>query len=63
MKLRRLSKDGKEMFVKDYSKQKALAESILKNSSTYDTGEQMWEVVADAPKSKGRPKKSKYEDS
>jgi hypothetical protein len=63
MKLRRLDKQGKEIFVKDYSKQKSLAESILKNSSTYNTGEKMWEVIPDAPKAKGRPKKNKDEDS
>ena len=64
MKLRRLTKDGKEMFTKDYSKQKALAESILKNSSTYSTGETQWEVIADEPKkSKGRPKKNNDENS
>ena len=49
------------MFVKDYSKQKSLAESILKSSSTYDTGEVMWQVIAEAPKSK--TKKKKNEDS
>lgn len=61
MKLRRLDKQGNELFVKDYSKQKALAESILKNSSTYNTGEKMWEVIAEKPK--GRPKNNKDEDS
>lgn len=62
MKLRRLDKQGNEMFVKDYSKQKALAESILKNSSTYNNSvKKMWEVIADKPK--GRPKKNKDEDS
>jgi hypothetical protein len=61
MKLRRLDKQGNEMFVKDYSKQKSLAESILKSSSNYDTGEVMWEVIPDAPKSK--TKKKKNEDS
>lgn len=61
MKLRRLDKQGNEMFVKDYSKQKSLAESILKSSSNYDTGEVMWQVIADAPKSK--TKKKKNEDS
>lgn len=61
MILRRLDKQGNEMFVKDYSKQKSLAESILKNSSTYDTGEVMWQVIAEAPKSK--TKKKKNEDS
>ena len=61
MILRRLDKQGKEMFVKDYSKQKTLAESILKNSSTYSTGEVMWQVIAEAPKSK--TKKKKNEDS
>ena len=56
MKLRRLDKQGNEMFVKDYSKQKSLAESILKSSSNYDTGEVMWQVIADAPKSKTKKK-------
>ncbi len=61
MRLRKLSKDGKEMFVKDYSKQKSLAENIIKKHSKYSTGETQWEVVADKPK--GRPKKNKDEDS
>ena len=64
MKLRKLSKDGKEMFVKDYGTQKAMAESIIKSYSNYSTGEVQWEVVVDEPKkSKGRPKKNQDEDS
>ena len=39
MILRRLDKQGNEMFVKDYSKEKSLAQIILKNtigkSNTY----------------------------
>ena len=52
------------MFIKDYSTQKAMALTIIKNNSNYSTGEVQWEVVADEPKkSKGRPKKNKDEDS
>jgi hypothetical protein len=60
MKLRRLDKAGNELFCKEY-KDKKLAETILRNSSTYNTGEKMWEVVTEKPK--GRPKKVKDEDS
>jgi hypothetical protein len=57
MILRRLDKQGNEMFVKDYSKEKSLAQIILKNSSTFSTGEPMWEVIPEAPKSKTKKKK------
>ena len=57
MILRRLDKQGNEIFVKDYSKEKSLAQIILKNSSTFSTGEPMWEVIPEAPKSKTKKKK------
>jgi hypothetical protein len=63
MKLRRLDKQGNEMFVKEYTDKK-LVDSILNNGSTHSTGELKWELVPDAPKkAMGRPKKNTDEDS
>ena len=54
IELRKFDKLGNEMFTKQYPKN--VADRLIKEHSTYPSGEKHWEIVPAKPK--GRPKKS-----
>lgn len=61
-KLRRFDKQGNVLF--ELEKPKPQADVLIKNHSTYPSGEKNWELIPDAPKkAMGRPKKEDNEDS